>query len=112
MLLMNECQITDKNSSWSMCKMINVWHSFRPGYSLSNKRELKCAVFSTYGIWLKGVEKKTFDEDEDWVNYKLDNLVYSDQKVRKNVVYVASYTVDILSWYIANVCIAENTASP
>ena len=28
-------------------------------------------------------KKKTFAEDEDWVNYKLDNLVYSNQKIRQ-----------------------------
>ena len=79
---------------------------------IEQQTRIKMRCFQYIRNMVKGGRKKTFDEDEDWVNYKLDNLVYSDQKVRKNVVYVASYTVDILSWYIANVCIAENTASP
>ena len=80
---------------------------------IEQQTRIKMRCFQYIRNMVKGGRKnKTFDEDEDWVNYKLDNLVYSNQKVRKNGVYVTSYTVDILSWYIANVCIAENTASP
>ena len=69
-----------------MCKMINVWHFLQAWLPIEQQTRIKMRCFQYIRNMVKGgseKKKKTFAEDEDWVNYKLDNLVYSNQKIRQ-----------------------------
>ena len=68
MLLMKECQFSDKNTSWSMCKMINVWHFLQAWLPIEQQTRIKMRCFQYIPNMVKGgwekKKKKTLDVDE------------------------------------------------
>ena len=64
MLLMKECQFSDKNTSWSMCKMINVWHFLQAWLPIEQQTRIKMRCFQYIRNMVKGGGKKTLDDDE------------------------------------------------
>ena len=70
-----------------MCKMINVWHFLQAWLSIEQKPRIKMRCFQYIPNMVKGgwEKKKTLDEDEGWVNYSVDDLVYSNQNIRQMV---------------------------